>query len=83
MQPMRSSSSPQRPAAMRFVIVRPYAKRERRTRDWQRYRSCGWVLLALDRNGDLSDVPNIAYRENGALRFTRRETYEDLMARDV
>ena len=36
------------------------------------------LLLALDRNGSLSDVPNIAYRENGRLRYTRRETYTDL-----
>ncbi len=36
------------------------------------------LLLALDRDGDLSGVPNIAYRENGALRFTHKEPDPEL-----
>lgn len=36
------------------------------------------LLLAHARGGDYTDVPNLAWRENGALHFTRKETYEDL-----
>ena len=36
------------------------------------------LLLALDGDGDLSGVPNLAYRENGSLHFTRSEHYADL-----
>ena len=36
------------------------------------------LLLALNSGGDLSGVPNIAYRQDGTLHFTRREHDMDL-----